>query len=177
MTSNQRIPTDEAVARAVEQRDEQLVRFELRAHNSLSPRSARWFLVTVAIGPVMTAGYCVARGFWPVLPFAGLELALLWLALRWSLRRGARRESIVITQDWVTIAAQPGAPPAKTRFPRHWTRVKLRVPHSGTQHSRLVFESGGRVCEVGSFLTDDERQALAVRLQQRVGNMNDSPAL
>lgn len=150
---------------------------ELRAYSSLTPRQARWFLVTVAIGPALTAGFCLIQGFWPVLPFAGLEFALLYLALRGSLRRGERRESILITADHVTIEAQPGVMKANTRFPRHWTRVKLRAPSSALHPSRLCIESQGHACEVGSFLTDDERRALALRLQQLVGNMNDSPAL
>jgi uncharacterized membrane protein len=153
------------------------VRIELCAHNSLTSRQARWFLVTVAIGPVLTAGFCLLRGFWPVLPFAGLELGLLYLALRWSMRRGRQRESISITPDYVTINAQLGVVQANTRFPRHWTRVKLRAPQTALHPSRLCFESQGRACEVGSFLTDDERRALAARLQQLIGNMNDSPAL
>lgn len=153
------------------------VRFELRAHNALNPKQARWFLITVAIGPLLTAGFCVVQGFWPVLPFAGLEFVGVWWALRYSLRRGERRELISITPDYVTISAQLGVPQANTRFPRHWTRVKLRAPRSALHPNRLYFESQGRTCEVGSFLTDDERLALAVRLQQLVGNMNDSPML
>lgn len=153
------------------------VRIELRAHNSLTPRQARWFLVTVSLGPMLTAGFCVLQGFWPVLPFAGLEMVLLYLALRWSMRRGQQRESILITPDYVTIHAQLGVVQANTRFPRHWTRVKLRAPQTALHPTRLCFESQGRACEVGGFLTDDERRALAARLQQLIGNMNDSPAL
>jgi len=153
------------------------VRIELRACNSLTPRQARWFLMTAALGPALTAGFCLVQGFWPVLPFAGLEFALLFLALRWSMRRGQRRESILITPDYVTINAQPGVTAANTRFPRHWTRVTLRTPSSALYPSRLCVESQGHACEVGSFLTDDERRAVALRLQQLVGNMNDSPAL
>lgn len=153
------------------------VRIELSAYNSLSPAQARWFLITVAIGPALTAGFCLFAGFWPVLPFAGLEFGLLWLALRWSLRRGQQRESIAITPDYVTINSQLGVLQANTRFARHWTKVKLRAPQSALHPSRLCLESQGRAREVGSFLTDDERRALAVRLQQLVGNMNDSPAL
>ncbi len=153
------------------------VRIELRAFNSLTAKQARWFLITVAIGPTLTAGFCVLQGFWPVLPFAGLEFGLLWLALRWSMRRGRQRESISITPDHVTIDAQLGVVQANTRFPRHWTKVKLRAPQTGLHSTRLCFESQGRACEVGSFLTDDERRALAARLQQLIGNMNDSPAL
>ena len=153
------------------------IRIELCAHNSLTAKHARIFLFTVAIGPLLTAGFCVAQGFWLVLPFAGLELGLLYWALRMSMRRGQQRECIAITAEYVTITPQLGVPQAKTRFPRHWTRVKLRAPYSRLHPHRLVFESGGRVCEVGSFLTDDERCALAARLQLLVGNMNDSPVL
>jgi uncharacterized membrane protein len=153
------------------------VRIELCAHNSLNERQARWFLITVAIGPVITAGYCCWAGFWPVLPFAGLEFVLLWLALRWSMRRGRQRELIAITAEFVTINSQLGVLQANTRFARHWTKVKLRAPRSALHPSRLCLESQGRACEVGSFLTADERRVLATRLQQLIGNMNDSPVL
>jgi uncharacterized membrane protein len=117
------------------------------------------------------------NGFWPVLPFAGLELAGLALALRWSLRQGSRCERITITQDYVTIQAQLGVIETKTRFSRHWSTVKLRVPSASQHPARLVVESKGQSCEVGSFLTEDERAALAMRLKQLVGSMNDSPRL
>jgi uncharacterized membrane protein len=150
---------------------------ELCAHNSLSRVQARWFLATVAVGPALTAGFCLFAGFWPVLPFAGLEFGLLWLALHWSMRRGKQRESIAITPNYVTISSQLGVRQANTRFARHWTKVKLRAPQSVLHPTRLCLESQGRACEVGGFLTDDERRALAARLQQLIGNMNDSPAL
>lgn len=165
-----------ASGRVEEQRQPGEVRILLCAYSSLTAQQARWFLMTVAMGPALTAGFCLAQGFWPVLPFAGLEFVLLWLALRGSMRRGQQRESISITTDHVTINSQLGVSQANTRFPRHWTRVKLRVPP--TLHpTRLSLESQGRACEVGKFLTDDERRALAGRLHQLVGNMNDSPAL
>ena len=164
-------------SRIVESHDERGICLNLRAHNALNARQARWFLVTVSIGPCLTAGFCLWRGFWPVLPFAGLELGLLYMALRWSMQRGRRREFIEISERDVLITAENGALETKTRFPRHWTRVRLRAPRLALHPSRLCFESGGRHCEVGSFLTEDERRALAVRLKQLVGNMNDSPRL
>jgi len=102
---------------------------------------------------------------------------LLWLALRCSMQRGRRRESIAITTDYVTINSQLTVLQANTRFARHWTKVKLRAPRSALHPTRLCLESQGRACEVGAFLTDDERRVLAARLQQLVGNMNDSPVL
>ena len=62
-------------------------------------------------------------------------------------------------------------------FPRHWSRVTLHAPPAALHPSRLLIESHGRACEVGRFLTEDERRSLAVRLKQLVGNVNESPAL
>lgn len=164
-------------ARAAEHRKADGVHIELRAHNALSPVGARRFMLSVAVGPLLTGGFCAFNGFWPVLPFAGLELLAVWLALRWSLQQGERRECIVITQDHVMIQAQVGAAHINTRFSRHWATVKLRAPPASQHPARLVIESKGESCEVGCFLTDDERRALAARLKQLVGNMNDSPRL
>jgi len=51
------------------------------------------------------------------------------------------------------------------------TRQRPRHP------SRLVIESHGRACEVGRFLTEEERIGLAGRLRQLVGKSSESPAL
>jgi len=40
-----------------------------------------------------------------------------------------------------------------------------------------MIESRGRACEVGSFLTEEERHRLAVRLRAVVGGMSESPPL
>jgi uncharacterized membrane protein len=62
-------------------------------------------------------------------------------------------------------------------FPRHWAQVKLRRPASRLYPSRLVIESHGRQCEVGDFLTEEERRGLAVRLNRLIGRINESPRL
>lgn len=112
-----------------------------------------------------------------MLPFAGLEIAAVAAALYVSMRRRDDSETIVITRDEVAIEACHRKIQVKTVFPRHWTRVKLRTPLSTLHPSRLVLESRGCVCELGRFLTETERRALAAQLQQLVGNMNESPAL
>jgi uncharacterized membrane protein len=119
----------------------------------------------------------VMHGFWPVLVFAFLEIALLGWALHASLSAGRERETITITNDSVTVVHHGRAGERASVFPRHWSRVTLRAPPAALHPSRLVIESHGRTCEVGRFLTEDERRSLADRLKQLVGNMNESPAL
>jgi uncharacterized membrane protein len=93
------------------------------------------------------------------------------------MRKGQERETIVISADCVTVQRYSVRGERTSVFPRHWARVRLHAPHAALHPSRLLLESHGRVCEVGGFLTEGERRSLATRLQQLVGNVNESPAL
>ena len=118
-----------------------------------------------------------AYGFWPVLLFAVLEILGLMWAVHASMRSGMIHETITITDDSVTIEHHERGHKQLAVFPRHWARVTLHAPLAALHPTRLLFESHGRACEVGRFLTEDERRGLAVRLKQLVGNVNESPAL
>jgi uncharacterized membrane protein len=152
-------------------------RIELAPNCSLTPQSARWFVGGLAAVTFTAAGYFAARGLWPILPFAGLEIGLLWWAVRASMRAGQQRELILITDDSVVIERQFQAERSRTVFARHWATVKLRDPPVARHPSRLVIESHGRACEVGRFLTEEERRGLAGRLRQLVGKLSESPVL
>jgi uncharacterized membrane protein len=150
---------------------------ELQPNCSLSPQGAVLFVGSVACLVLGVAIFFAARGFWPVLPFAGLEVAVLALAVRASMRQGSRRESIVVSGARVVVDQRSPAGSRRMVFHRHWAKVKLRDPQPSAYPSRLTIESHGRACEVGRFLTDEERRGLALRLQRLVGNTSESPAL
>jgi uncharacterized membrane protein len=152
-------------------------RLELSRGNSLTPKTACLFVALVALATFIVAGFFAYHGFWPVLPFAGLEIAFLIWAVRASMRAGLQRETILISEESVTVQHRSPDGNWDLVFPRHWSRVKLHAPPAALHPSRLTLESHGRVCEVGRFLTEDDRRGLAVRLKQLVGNVNESPAL
>jgi uncharacterized membrane protein len=154
-----------------------LHRIELAPNCSLTPQSARVFVGGLAGITFAVAGYFSLQGLWPILPFAGLEIGLLWWAVRTSLRAGQQRELILISDDSVVIERHGAARPARTVFARHWATVKLRDPPAAQHPSRLMIESHGRACEVGRFLTEEERLGLAGQLHQLVGRSSESPAL
>jgi uncharacterized membrane protein len=151
--------------------------FELSANCSLTPRGARRFMVGIAAVTLAVALYCTAYGYWPVLIYAIVEILALDWALRYSMRAAAVRETITITDQTVTISHREPSAERVAVFPRHWSRVTLHAPQAALHPSRLLIESCGRACEVGRFLTEEERRGLAMRLKQLVGNVNDSPAL
>jgi uncharacterized membrane protein len=152
-------------------------RFELAPRCSLTPHSARVFVGLLGGTTLTIAAFFAIQGFWPILPFAGGEIGLLAWAVRASMRSGAEREVICITEETVTVEWHGPQVDRVSVFPRHWVRVKLHHPLAALHPARLVLESRGRTCEVGRFLTEDERRSLAVRLKQLVGNVNESPAL
>ena len=150
--------------------------FDLAPNCSLTPRGARVFFAAVCVPTFGIAGAATVLGFWPVLPFAGAEMALLGWALYSSMQRRFEHETIDISETEVVIRYSRGEP-ARVVFPRHWARVKIRRPNSPLHRSRLVIESHGRAYEVGKFLTEEERHQLAAALRSQIGGMNQSPAL
>jgi len=154
-----------------------LQRIDIAPNCSLSARGAAVFFGSLCFVSFAIAGLLAARGFWPVLPFAGLEMALLGWALRLSLRRRHHRETIIVSEADVRIESRDRSHYVEVVFPRHWARVKLRRPHSRLHPSCLTIESHGRRCEVGSFLTEQERRGLAQRLTRLIGRTDESPSL
>jgi uncharacterized membrane protein len=138
---------------------------------SLTPRTAALFLCVTGGATLLIAGFIASKGLWPILPFAGLEVGLLVWATLHSMHRGRDREILEIDGNSVSVALIKGSHRQITVFPRHWTKVKLRAPLHGLHPRRLTLEAQGRTCEVGTFLTEDERCSLAVRLKQLVGNV------
>jgi uncharacterized membrane protein len=155
----------------------QLSLIELVPRCSLTRSGARLFIGIVAVPTFAIATAYTLQGMWPVLLFAGLEIAVLAWAVRASLRAGSQRETIAIDERSITIRRT--GPPGEhfLVFPRHGSEVTLHAPSTALHPSRLVLESRGAACEVGRFLTEDERRTLAARLKQLVGNTNEPPAL
>ena len=152
------------------------LRIEICPNCSLSVRGARVFFGFACIAPGGIAGVLALKGFWPILPFAGLELALLAWALSAGLERRFHRQTITVTDADVSIDTRVRAHSEHVVFPRHWAQVKLRRPAAQQHPSRLTIESHGRRCELGSFLTEEERRGLALRLQRVIGRVNESPS-
>jgi uncharacterized membrane protein len=155
----------------------QVTLIELVPRCSLTPTGARVFIGVVGATTLAVATVYALQGMWPVLLFAAAEIALLIWAVRSSLRDGSKRETIRFDVESITIRRTGPAGEDFLVFPRHGSQVKLRAPSTALHPSRLVLESRGAACEVGRFLTEDERRTLAARLKQLVGNTNEPPAL
>lgn len=152
-------------------------RIDLAPHCSLTVQGAALFFASLCAVTFGLAGFLALRGFWPVLPFAGLEMAVLAWALRASLRSRAHGQSVVVSESQITVESHLASRHATVVFARHWAQVKLRAARSPLHPSSLTIESHGRRCEIGSYLTEEERRSLARRLTSLIGRVAESPSL
>ena len=150
--------------------------FDLSPNCSLSPHGAVFFFVTVCVPTFGVAGVATLLGFWPVLPFAGAEMLLLGWALYTNMQRRHEHETIDVSETEVVVEYSRGET-KRFVFPRHWARVKIRRPKSPLHRGQLVIESHGRCCEIGEFLSEEERHQLAADLRRLIGGTNQSPEL
>ena len=150
---------------------------QLSPNCSLTPRGAAFFFGGICMVSFSIALTMALKGMWPIFPFAGLEMLLLGWALHASMQRRHYSQTITVTDDSVAVETQRRELREQIVFPRHWAQGRLRHADTHLHPSRLTIESHGRSYEVGGFLTEEERRALAGRLMRSVGRVNESPPL
>ena len=152
-----------------------LSEIHVSANCSLTPRGAVVFFTGVLIASFSVAGYFAWHGFWPILPFAGLEMLVLGWVLGISMRRGRRLEVVTVYGDRIEIRHGDGGPSERMVFPRHWAGVHLEKGRFRGHPSRLTISCHGRSCEVGALLVESERKSLYGRLKELVGRAGVTP--
>ena len=149
-------------------------RFVIRPNRSLSWRGNMTFIGVMGVLLSAIAMTFALRGAWPVLPFAGLELAALAAGLYWVARRLSLREVITVDEGHVTVERGRRRPQLEVRLPRPWVRVELeRAGVLGPR--RLLLRCHGRALEIGALLPERERERLAARLRAAIREAAPAP--
>lgn len=151
-------------------------RFVIRPHRSLSWAQVKRVYIGMAVVSLAIAVGFAMQGFWPVLPFAGLELLALGGALYLCTLEGHRSDVVCVDTHTVTVEKGRRTPDDTWEFNRAWTQVKLFRSRVVWYPSRLVLRSAGKEVEVGDFLTEGERLRLAEQLREAIQANTGSPA-
>ncbi|MEO0721685.1 MAG: DUF2244 domain-containing protein [Pseudomonadota bacterium] len=148
----------------------------LTPNRSLSPRGYRlitWLIkagivfsvlmLVSALLPLFSGGGALSPSL-PIFGFFGLDVAALWVALRYIQRQGQEETRVVITADTVDLThVKPGGTTKSASLPAAFARVELDEPL--TPQSWLRVEHGTTAYVIGRFLTMDERKSLAVAMR------------
>lgn len=134
-----------------------------------NPPLGRWGQTALVVGvaivsSVVGLGFALA-GAWPVTGFLGLDVLLVWLAVRTCARSAHRAEVITLDETGLCVRRLGcGRHSGEWRFEPYWVRVDVEEPRR--PDSPLVLRSHGRVLTIGRFLTLDERLDLARALDR-----------
>lgn len=143
--------------------------FELKPNCSIDPRSARLFYGSLATVSLAIACGFALMGYWPVLPFAGLELGFLLFCVYRQLLGSADRDWIEVHPSKVVVRQLRGDREQLAEFTRGWTRVELTGHKQALTPRKLIIRSSTRQCLVGEFLSESERVGLKQRLAEILG--------
>lgn len=141
----------------------------LAPNQSLSLSGNLWVLISLlGVSLAISIGFAFA-GAWVILPFAGLELLLLFVLFSYVYMEGTRQEVIRINRDRVVLDRRRGYRQQtvyRREFARSSLAVFVRMGDSPADPASLSFSGPEGCLEVGSFLTDKERAELVQKLSQ-----------
>ncbi len=133
----------------------------LTPNEPLSPTGLA-VVMTILAGVSFIAGVSfMMMGAWPVTGYFGLDVLLIWFAMRASLAAARKREEITLTTSELVLKCElPGRSPTELRLPRLGLRLELE--HEDADFAgRLFLRRGGQRFEFGSFLSELDRRSLA----------------
>jgi len=134
-------------------------------NRSLGPAGRRWCLAVIGGTTLVVALGAAMLGAWPVMPFAGLEVALLWLAFRVVQLHDRDFERIEIEDGELRLEARDARRETHLVAQRAWARVVLKE-HGPRCTLGLAY--AGKTVPLGRLLSDDGRRSLAAQLRGRV---------
>lgn len=139
--------------------------FVARRNNSLSSTHRMWIFACVCAFSMAIALVFTVFGAWPVMPFTGIEMAVLYTAFRYIERHASDYEIIAIMEDRVRIESRVGSEIRCVEFNRHWAQL---VTNDGSGEPRLALRSHGRDVEFGRHLTSTDRERVARELREQL---------
>lgn len=120
----------------------------------------------VACVALLIAGLLTVLGYWPVLPFAGLESLALGAALWFSLRRNRYREILYFEGPLLRVefGLLGSGVQSTVELRRDWVRVSLEHGPYRNSPTRLWLSCSGQRVELARCVAEDERERLATRI-------------
>lgn len=146
--------------------------FVVRPNQAMPWRTLLLLYLLIATVTLSIALGLFVIGYTLILPFSGLEILALGVALYVTAWRGGEQEVISINDNSIIVERGRELPEFREEFQRGWVRVVLERSWNSWYPSRLLVRSHGKELEIGRFLNEQERQGLALELQRALAADN-----
>ncbi len=141
----------------------------LRPELSASWRTNLIIITLFSIACFGIALFFLSIGAYLVLPFAGLEVLVLFFVTYDFYRHHSHQEVINFTEHQIIIEKGLITPKEKWRCERAWASAKLIQSYHPWYPSKLGIQSHANFIEVGKFLCEEEREQLTSSLKKIIG--------
>lgn len=147
----------------------------LTPHRSLSRGGMLAVIAAVAAINLVAGMVFMSAGAWPVLPFLGLDVLVVWLAFHVNARAARAYEQVKVTGSELTVrqVAADGAA-REWRFNPLWVRL-ARETHEEFGVMRLALVERGRSLTIGGFLPPSEKASFHDALARALAEARRGP--
>jgi len=154
------------------QREPEEFSIEVLRNHSLS-RSGRKLALVLMGGTTLSVGMGITLifGAWPVLPYAGLEILVIWLGFRWIAGHDGDYERITVHGTELRHELFVRTQLKQRSWNTHWCTLMCRTRGCRVE---LAVRSHGRESKVGQMMMDEDRANLAAALQGLVKVQNSN---
>jgi uncharacterized membrane protein len=141
-----------------------LFQAHLKPHRSLSRRAFRRVMAAVTIFSLTVSLVTFLAGAWPVFGFMGLDIVLVYTALRISYRRGLMTETLELDEHMLTVErTDPRGARRSWRLQPAWLKVELAEPI--LPQTPVILRTHGQSLPIGVFLHPRQRREIAAELR------------
>ena len=127
-------------------------------------------LASLAVISLAIATGFLLHGMWLIAPFTLLELSVVYLCLRYLVRRNQQQEVITFSADEVLIERGRRSAEESHTFNRYWAHFCVIAPVLPGRDPRIAIRASGREQEIGGFLSAADKEVLIVHLRAIVAS-------
>jgi len=149
----------------------------LQPNRSWTWRANVYFIATLMVVSLTMAGFFTGKGFWMILPFTVLEIAVLTASLYYCVRRTHITEVLRLNRDRLIFERGVRRPALRLELERYFTRFFVQPARHPWYKKRIELKCRDRALEVGQFLTDEEKDELVSKLRQIIHRLDAAPPL
>ena len=132
----------------------------MQPNHSLSWKALRYFLMFMLSVSFTIAFAFTAMGYWVVLPFTALEMAVLSYYLWLCLKRSSIQEVLSLTPETIKLEVGVKRPQQTYQWQRFFTKIKVQPALHPWYRKKVSLVHKGEEMEIGGFLSADEQKEL-----------------
>ena len=141
--------------------DEPIFSALLTPHRSLGPTGFAVLMGILGLVSLFVGLLFWSIGAWPIVGFFGLDVLLLYGALRLNYRAARAREEVTVSRTRLDIRKYAPSGRAENHlFNPFWTKFAVSR-HDEIGITSMTVEGQGRRVPIGAFLNPDDRESFA----------------